>query len=103
MLSLILEMNEAPLGVARLRQLDILFQIMSALVITLGRNSAITKHIRSSLGWQESTLLALFHVYCMNGEAKAGDVIGPAVWQVVTLLDNLTEMVGEDKLLFAMV
>jgi hypothetical protein len=70
---------------------------MSALVITLGRNPAITKQIRANLEWQEPTLLALFHANCAAGEVKADDAIGPAVWQVVTLLDNLKEILRSDK------
>jgi hypothetical protein len=81
--------NDAPLIVARLRQLDILLQTMSALVISLGhQNPAITKPIRSSLEIQEPTLLALFDAYREKGDTGA-------IWQVVTLLDNLKEMVGE--------
>ena len=84
--------------VARLRQLDILLQIMSALVISLGRqNPTITKHVRASLELQESTLLALFQAYCTGVEGTAESSITPAIWQVVTLLDNLKDMVGEDK------
>ena len=92
------ESTEAPLVVARLRQLDILLQIMSALVISLGRqNPAITKQVRASLEVQESTLLALFQAYCTGAEDTINSSIAPAIWQVVTLLDNLKDMVGEDK------
>lgn len=85
--------------VARLRQLDILLQIMSALVISLGRqNPTITKQVRASLELQESTLLALFQAYCTGAEETAESSITLAIWQVVTLLDNLKDMVGEDKL-----
>lgn len=92
------ESTEAPLVVARLRQLDILLQIMSALVISLGRqNPAITKQIRASLEVQEPTLLALFQAYCTGAEDTMNSTIAPAIWQVVTLLDNLKDMVGEDK------
>jgi len=91
------ESTEAPLVVARLRQLDILLQIMSALVISLGRqNPAITKQIRASLEVQEPTLLALFQAYCTDADTM-NSTIAPAIWQVVTLLDNLKDMVGEDK------
>ena len=80
---------------ARLRQLDILLQTMSALVISLGRqNPAVTKHVRSSLEWQESTLLALFQAYCTGGEDNANHALAPAIWQVVTLVDNLKEIIG---------
>jgi hypothetical protein len=78
-----------------LRQLDILLQTLSALVISLGRqNPAITKHVRSVVEWQETTLLALFQAFCTGGEDTT---LAPAVWQAVTLLDNLKEMVGEEK------
>lgn len=80
--------------IARLRQLDLLLQTMSALVISLGRqNPAVTKHIRSSLDWQEPTLLALFQAYCTGGDNGAPHALAPVVWQVVTLLDNLKYMV----------
>ena len=83
---------------ARLRQLDILLQIMSALVISLGRqNPAITKQVRASLELQESTLLALFQAYCSGAGDTANSSIAPPIWQVVTLMDNLKNMVGEDK------
>lgn len=83
---------------ARLRQLDILLQTMSALVISLGRqNPVITKQVRSSLEWQESTLIALFQAYCTGAEDNLSVALSPAIWQVVTLLDNLKELVGEDK------
>ena len=71
---------------------------MSALVISMGRqNPAITKDVQSSLEWQEPTLLALFQAYCTGGEDGMGHALAPAIWQAVTLLDNLKEMVGEDK------
>lgn len=90
--------TEAPLVVVRLRQLDILLQIMSALIISLGRqNPTITKQVRASLELQESTLLALFRAYCTGAEETAESSITPVIWQVVTLLDNLKDMVGEDK------
>lgn len=92
------ESTEAPLVIARLRQLDILLQTMSALVISLGRqNPAITKYVRSSLEWQEPTVFALFQAYCMGGEDTTGQTLAQAIWQVATLLDNLKDMVGEDK------
>ena len=92
------ESTEAPLVIARLRQLDILLQTMSALVISLGRqNPAITKNVRSSLEWQEPTVLALFQAYCTSGGDTTGQTLAQAIWQVVTVLDNLKEMVGEDK------
>jgi hypothetical protein len=78
--------------------LDILLQTLSALVISLGRqNPAITRHIRSTVEWQETTLLALFQAYCTSGEDMMNTSLAPAVWQVVTLLDNLKDMVGEEK------
>ena len=72
---------------------------MSALVISLGRqNPAITKHVRSSLEWQESTLLALFQTYCRGGEDNATNhVLAPAIWHVVTLVDNLKEIMGDEN------
>lgn len=92
------ESTEAPLVVARLRQLDILLQIMSALVISLGhQNPATTKQVRASLELQESTLLALFQAYCTGAEDTANSSVAPAIWQVVTLMDNLRDMVGDDK------
>jgi hypothetical protein len=97
--TLILESAESPLIVARLRQLDILLQTMSALVISLGRqNPAVTKHVRSSLEWQESTLLALFQAYCTGGEDNATNhALAPSIWQVVTLVDNLKEIMGDEN------
>jgi hypothetical protein len=97
--TLILESAESPLIVARLRQLDILLQTMSAVVISLGRqNPAITKHVRSSLEWQESTLLALFQAYCTGGEDNATNhALAPSIWQVVTLVDNLKEIMGDEN------
>jgi hypothetical protein len=84
--------------VARLRQLDILLQTLSALVISLGRqNPAVTRQVRSTIDWQESTLLAMFQAYCTNKEDMVNTTLAPAVWQVVTLLDNLKDMVGEDS------
>jgi hypothetical protein len=87
--------------VARLRQLDILLQTMSALVISLGRqNPAITKHVRASLEWQESTLLALFQAYCTGGGVEnnaTNQALAPAIWQVVTLVDNLKEIMGDEN------
>ena len=79
--------------------MDILLQTMSALVISLGRqNPAITKHVRSSLEWQESTLLALFQAYCTGGEEGAtNQALAPAIWQVVTLVDNLKEIIGDEN------
>ena len=84
---------------ARLRQLDILLQTMSALVISLGRqNPTITNHVRSSLEWQESTLLALFQAYCRGGEDNATNHgLAPAIWQVVTLVDNLKDIMGDEN------
>lgn len=84
--------------IARLRQLDILLQTLSALVISLGRqNPAITRHVRATVERQETTLLAMFQAYCTNGDDMAHTALAPAVWQVVTLMDNLKDMVGEDK------
>ena len=96
---LILETTDAPLVVARLRQLDILLQTLSALVISLGRqNPAIAMHVRSSVAWQEDTLLALFHAYCNAEVDISSHALAPAIWQVVTLLDNLKDILGEDNM-----
>ena len=72
---------------------------MSALVISLGRqNPAITKHVRSTLELQESTLLALFRAYCTGGENNATNhALVTSIWQVVTLVDNLKEIMGDDN------
>jgi hypothetical protein len=85
--------------VARLRQLDILLQTLSALVLSLGRqNPAVMQNVRAALEWQESTLLALFQAYCGNERPEnAASALVPAVIQVVTLLDNLREIVGDDS------
>jgi hypothetical protein len=78
--------------------LDLILQTMSGLVISLGRtNPAITKPVRSTLEWQESTLLALFQAYSTEGQDVANHSFASAIWQVVTLLDNLKEMVGADS------
>ena len=96
---LILETADAPLVVVRLRQLDILLQTVSALVISLGRqNPAITKHVRSCVEWQEPTLLALFQAYCNAEVDLTSHPLAPAVWQVMTLLDNLKDILGEDNM-----
>jgi len=95
---LTIESTDAPLVLARLRQLDILLQTILALVISLGRqNPAIAKNIQSSLEWQEPALLALFQAYCTGVEDAMSAALAPAIWQVVTLLDNLKEMVGEER------
>ena len=96
---LILETADAPLVVARLRQLDILLQTVSALVISLGRqNPALAKHVRSSVEWQEPTLLALFQAYCNAEVDFTSHALAPAIWQVMTLLDNLKDILGEDNM-----
>jgi hypothetical protein len=95
---LIIDMADAPMVVARLRQLDSLLQTLSALVISLGRqNPAITKPVRATIELQENTLNALFQAYCTGQEDAMSNSLAPAIWQVITLLDNLKDMLGEDK------
>ena len=65
-------------------------------MISLGpQNPAVTKQIRSSLEWHEPTLQALFQAFVAHGENSQDHALAPAIWQVVTLLDNLRELVGE--------
>ena len=67
-------------------------------MISLGpQNPAVTKQIRASLEWHEPTLQALFQAFVAHGENSQNHVLAPAIWQVVTLLDNLRELVGEDN------
>jgi hypothetical protein len=82
--------------VARLRQLDLILQTMSGLVISLGRsNPAIRKPVREFLELQESTLLALFQAYCVDGQDLWDQRLASVIWQVITLVDNLKDLVGE--------
>jgi len=84
------------LVVARVRQLDILLQIVTALVISLGRqNPAITNPVRASVEWQEPTLLALFQAYCNAEVDLTSHALAPVIWEVVTLLDNLKDILGD--------
>ena len=81
---------------SRLRQLDITLQIISALLISLGRqNPAIVQHVRTALEWQEHTLLALFQAYCLDSDKDMDGYLAKVILQVVTLLDNLKEIVRE--------
>lgn len=94
-----LETGDAPLVVARLRQLDILLQTVSALVISLGRqNPGINKYVRSCVELLEPTLLALFQAYCNTEVDLTSHALAPAVWQIMTLLDNLKDILGEDNM-----
>ena len=96
---LILESVESPLVVTRLRQLDIFLQIMTALVISLGRqNPAIVQHVRTALEWQEHTLVALFQAYWGDNSHESNDALANVILQVVTLLDNLRDIVGDERL-----
>lgn len=91
---------ESPLVVTRLRQLDIFLQIMTALVISLGRqNPAIVQHVRTALEWQEHTLVALFQAYWGDSSHELNGALANVILQVVTLLDNLREIVGDERLL----
>jgi hypothetical protein len=58
----------------------------------------ITQNVRTALEWQENTLLALFQAHCgRRGEDNMTSPLAPLILQVVTLLDNIREILGEGK------
>jgi hypothetical protein len=69
---------------------------VTGIIISLGRqNPIIGKHVPSILGTQEATLLALFEAYCSGGEEIATGTLSASIWEIVTLVDNIKDLLGE--------
>jgi hypothetical protein len=83
---------------ARLRQLDISLQIISALLISMGRqNPVVVQQAQAALELQEHTLSALFQAYCADNKREPGETLAQVILEAVTLLDNLKDMAGDVK------
>ena len=87
-----------PLVISRLRQLNMLLQTVAGIIISLGRqNPIITKHVPSILVTQEATLVALFQAYCLGGENIATGTLQSWIWEIVTLVDNIKDLLGQTQ------